>query len=46
VTLIDAMRPADWQPTNNRADCAEWLGLSSFTGAPFVGHLRRSLDSW
>ena len=32
MTLIDAKRPADWQPTNNPADCAEWLGLSPFTG--------------
>ena len=32
VTLIDAKRPSGWQPTNNPADCAEWLGLSPFTG--------------
>jgi hypothetical protein len=32
VMLIDAKRPSDWQPTNNPADCAEWLGLSPFTG--------------
>jgi len=32
VTLIDANRPSDWPPTNNPADRAEWLGLSSFTG--------------
>ena len=32
MTLIEAKRPTDWQPTNNPADCAEWLGLSPFTG--------------
>jgi heme-degrading monooxygenase HmoA len=32
VTLIDAKRPSDWQPTNNPANRAEWLGLSSYTG--------------
>jgi hypothetical protein len=28
ITLINAIRPADWKPTNNLYDCAEWLGLN------------------
>jgi heme-degrading monooxygenase HmoA len=28
ITLINAIRPAEWKQTNNAYDCAEWLGLN------------------
>jgi len=28
VTLINAIRRAEWKQTNNPYDCAEWLGLN------------------
>jgi heme-degrading monooxygenase HmoA len=28
VTLINSSRPAEWKPTTNPYDCAEWLGLN------------------